>query len=150
MKKLLLPILVVSTLAFGAAQEPKVLKVDPSAQAKADKQMKLQNKNVIKFVIEEYKRKLPQKVDNYTQFVDISSKDLTLIYTFEINTGAKSDETVIKEDKKRMGEMVKLGICKSSQRFLDSDINLSYVYNSQATKKELFKFNVTKKDCSNI
>lgn len=147
MKKLLLPFLLTASIALFA-QEP--LKVDPLAQAKADKQMKIQNKNVIKFVIEEYKRKLPQKVDEYTSFVDISSKDLTLIYTFEINTGAKSDESVIKEDKERMGKMVHYGICQSAKRFLQSDIDISYVYMSAVSKKELFRFYVNKKDCTNF
>lgn len=144
MKKILSTLLILGTVTLFA-QEP--MKVDPSAQAKADKQMKLQNRNVIKYVIEEYKSKLPQKVDEYTSFIDIKSEDLTLVYVFEINSGVKTDETIIQEDKKRMAKVVKYGICNSSKRFLESDINIAYVYNSAATKKQLFRFDVTLKDC---
>lgn len=125
-------------------------KIDPSAQAQADKQMKVQNKNVIKYVIEAYSKKLPQKVDEYTSFVKIASDNLTLIYTFEINTGSKSDKAVIKDDYKRMSKMVRYGICKSSKRFLESDIDITYIYQSKTTKNELFKFDVTLNDCKNI
>ncbi len=111
------------------------------------KEMLKQNKTVIKMAVKAMKDKLPQKVDKYTQFTAIRSKDLTLIYTFEINTGAKSDEAVIKEDKKRMGKHVKKGICQSSKRFLDSHIDISYIYVSAKTKKELFRFDVTKNNC---
>lgn len=141
---------ILALVGISSLFSKETMPVDPSAQAKADKQMKLQNKNVIKAVVDEYSKKLPQKVDEYTTFVGISSKNLTLIYTFEINTGAKSDATVIKEDKKRMTEMVSYGICKSSKRFLESDINLSYIYTSKATKHELFKIDVTLEDCKNL
>ena len=111
------------------------------------KELKAQNREVIKLVVKEISKNLPQKVDNYTTFVNISSKDLTLIYTFEIFTGAQSDETVRKEGKKKMEKVVKNGICKSSKRFLESDINISYVYISAVTKKILFRFDMTKSDC---
>ena len=70
-----------------------------------------------------------------------------MIYTFEINTGAKSDEAIIKEGKERMAKRIRRGICQSSKRFLDSHIDISYIYKSAATKKELFRFDVTKSDC---
>ncbi len=144
MKKILSTLLILSTTTLFAQES---LKVDPSAQAKADKQMKLQNRNVIKHVIDEYSNKLPQKVDEYTSFVNIKSEDLTLVYVFEINSGVKTDETIIKEDRDRMSKVVTYGICNSSKRFLESDINIAYVYNSAATKKQLFRFDVTKTDC---
>lgn len=147
MKNILLSVLLLTSVSVFA-QEP--LKVDPSAQAKADKQMKIQNKNVIKHVVAELSSKLPQTVDKYTTFTNITSDDLTLIYTFEINTGAKSDEAVIKEDKPRMAPYIKKGICQSSRRFLQSDINIKYIYVSAASKKELFSFLVEAKDCLQV
>ena len=115
--------------------------------ADLSKEMLEQNKTVIKMAVKAMSEKLPQTVDKYTQFTAIRSKDLNLIYTFEINTGAKSDEAVIREDKKRMSKHVKEGICQSSKRFLDSHIDISYIYVSAKTKKELFRFDVTKNNC---
>ena len=147
MKNILISLLLLGSSSIFAAD---ALQVDPSAQAKADKQLKIQNKSVIKHVVEELSSKVPQTVDQYTTFTNITSDDLTLIYTFEINTGAKSDEAVRKEDGPRMGEYVKNGICQSSRRFLESDILIKYVYNSASSKKELFSFFVEPKDCLQI
>lgn len=72
---------------------------------------------------------------------------MTLIYTFEINTGAKSDEAVRNEDAERMERHVRQGICKTSKNFLDSNINISYIYISAKTKAKLFQFDVAKSDC---
>ena len=110
-------------------------------------EMLKQNKQVIKAAVAAISKKLPQKVDKYTQFTAISSKGLTLFYTFEINTGAKSDEAVRSEDRRRMSKYVTQGICQSSKYFLDSNINISYIYISAKTKAKLFQFNVTKSDC---
>ena len=109
-----------------------------------------QNKQIIKMVVDEISKKLPQKVDNYTTLVKIRDEALTLIYTFEINTGAKSDETVIKEDKARMKRVISKGICQSSKRFLDAGVTLSYEYLSTATKKELFAFTMNQKTCKEL
>jgi len=111
------------------------------------KDMKSQNKELIKMVVTEISSNLPQVVDKYTKFIKISNKDLTLIYTFEIDTGDKNDVDVIKQSEDRMRKVVKNGICQSSKRFLNSDINISYIYTSAKTKTKLFQFDVTKKDC---
>jgi len=112
-----------------------------------EKQMKSQNKVIVKMVVEEISRKLPQTVDKYTKFTKISNKDLTLIYTFEIDTGDKNDVDIIKQSEDRMRKVVKKGICQSSSRFLNSNINISYVYLNANTKTKLFQFDVTKRDC---
>lgn len=118
--------------------------------ADLSKEMLAQNRQVIKMAVEAISEKLPQKVDKYTQFTEINSKDLTLYYTFEINTGAKSDEAVSREDRDRMAKHIIPGICKSSKRFLDSHIDISYIYKSAKTKAKLFQFNVTKSDCAEM
>ena len=112
--------------------------------------MQEQNKKIIKMVVEEISKNLPQKVDKYTQITNIRDENLTLIYTFEINTGVKSDEAVIKEDKERMGKNITKGICESSKRFLDAGVTLSYEYMSKSTKKELFSFTMTQQICSEL
>ncbi|MEA3419038.1 MAG: hypothetical protein U9Q90_06520 [Campylobacterota bacterium] len=112
--------------------------------------IKMQNREVVKMAAAEMAAQLPQKVDNYTQLVDIKAKDESLVYTFEINTGAKSDDTVINEDKSRMKEAVTNGICQTSKRFLDSGILISYIYTSAASKKQLFHFDVNRKACEDL
>ena len=109
--------------------------------------VRLQNQTVIKMAASDMSKRLPQKVDDYTQLVKIEAKEQTLVYIFEINTGAKSDETIIKEDKSRMKRAVTTGICNSSKRFLQSGIDISYVYTSAVSKKVLFQFDVDQKDC---
>jgi hypothetical protein len=84
-----------------------------------------QNREIVKLASEEISKTLPQKVDSYTTLLKVEGKDTTLTYVFEINTGAKSDETVRKEDRTRMKEAITIGICKSSKRFLDAEIDIS-------------------------
>ncbi len=106
-----------------------------------------QNRQIVKLASEEITKTLPQKVDNYTTLLRVEGQDTTLVYVFEINTGAKSDETVRNEDRTRMQKTVTSGICRSSKRFLDAEINISYLYMSAASKEKLFQFNVSKDDC---
>ncbi len=122
----------------------------PPLNIRADsnvQELKVQNRKIVALVVEELSKDLPKTVDQYTQFVGIKSDDLTLIYIFEINTGVKSDETVQKEDHSRMKNAVTQGVCRSSQRFLDAQINISYLYKSAKTKKKLFQFDITQSDC---
>jgi len=110
--------------------------------------LKTQNRKIVTLVVKELSRDLPKRVDQFTEFVSIRSDGLTLIYIFEINTGAKSDEAIIKEDHSRMREAVTQGVCRSSQRFLDAQINISYLYQSAKSKKKLFQFDITQTDCT--
>ncbi|MFA6191017.1 MAG: hypothetical protein WC665_01565 [Sulfurimonas sp.] len=110
-------------------------------------EMQSQSKEIVKQVVSEISKTLPQTIDKYTKFVNIQGKESTLLYTFEINTGAKSDETVRNEDKSRMQKAVITGICQSSSKFLEAGINTSYIYISTKTKEPLFQFDVTQKDC---
>jgi len=116
----------------------------------ADK-VKQQNIEVVKAAAKELSAKLPQKVDAYTQLVDLKAEGENLIYTFEINTGAKSDETIVKEGEARqMKVRVSAGICRSSKRFLESGIGIHYIYKSAASKKVLFRYDVTNKTCLDL
>ncbi len=118
-----------------------------SADNLAEK-IKIQNQNVVKMAAKGLSEKLPQKVDDYTSLVKINADGETLIYTYELNVTGKSDEELSKEGKKRMKKPVINGICNSSKRFLDSGINISYIYTGAISKKELFRFDVEKKDCN--
>jgi len=106
-----------------------------------------QNRMIVKLASEELTKTLPQKIDNYTTLLRVEGQDTTLVYVFEINTGAKSDETVRNEDRTRMQKAVTSGICRSSKRFLDAEIDIAYLYKSAASKEKLFQFNVSKDDC---
>jgi len=111
------------------------------------KEMQKQNREIVKLSSQELSKTLPQTIDKYTTLTTVEGKDTTIIYTFEINTGAKSDETVKKEDRTRMQKAVTTGICQSAKRFLDAQINISYIYISAKSKAELFRFDVTQADC---
>ena len=134
-------LVVVTQLGFSAGVQQQEL---PTAQ------LKKQNKELVKLAATEINKTLPQTVDKYTTLTKVEGKDTTILYTYEINTGSKSDETVQKEDKTRMKEAVTYGICKSSKRFLDAQINISYLYISAKSKVELFRFDVSQSDCVNV
>ena len=114
------------------------------------KEMKSQNKEIVRMVVEEISSTLPQKIDDYTEFTEIKAQDTTMVYYFTINTGSKSDEAVINKDHSRMKQAVTKGICQSAERFINAQINISYVYSSAKTKAELFRFDISQKDCLGI
>ncbi len=110
-------------------------------------EMQKQKREIVKLSSEEISKTLPQTVDKYTTLTKVEGKESTMIYTFEINTGAKSDDMVRKEDRTRMQKAVTTGICQSSKRFIEAKINISYIYLSATSKAELFRFDVTHADC---
>ncbi len=117
------------------------------SQEMPSSEMQKQNQQIVKMASEEMTKTLPQKVDKYTTLQRVEGKGTRLTYVFEINTGAKSDETVIKEDRSRMKKAVTNGICTSSKRFLDAQIDITYLYTSAASKAKLFQFDVSQADC---
>jgi len=146
MRRLLLLGTVIMLLSsFGYATEL----IKNGSEYPIDK-LREKNQKIIKMVVSEISKQLPQKVDKYTQMTGIRDNNLTLIYTFEINTGAKSDESVKKDDKKRMEKSVTRGVCQSSKRFLEAGVTLTYEYLSASTKKELFAFTMTQKKCKDL
>jgi len=110
-------------------------------------EMQKQNQQIVRMASEEMTKTLPQKVDKYTTLQRVEGEGSRLTYVFEINTGAKSDEVVKKEDRSRMKKAVTNGICTSAKRFLDAQIDISYLYTSAATKAKLFQFDVSQADC---
>ncbi len=113
-----------------------------------NKEMIKQNRKIVQLSSKEISKTLPQSIDKYTTLTTVDGVDNTLVYKFEINTGAKSDEAVKNEDKTRMREAVTLGVCQSSKRFLDAQINISYIYLSATSKEELFRFDITQAKCT--
>ena len=131
----------VSSYASNTIKEGEVYPID---------KMKEQITQIIKMTVKEVSKGLPQKVDKYTEITKVRDENLTLIYTFEINTGTKSDENVRKEGKARMEKPVSQGICQSAKRFLDAGVTLSYEYLSKSTQAELFTFTLNKKKCKEL
>ena len=122
-----------------------------SAQDTEAEKIRSQNIQVVKMAAKELSVELPKKVDEYTSLVSIDAKGENLIYTFEIDTGVKKDETIIAEAKERkMGERILRGICRSSKRFIESGIDISYVYRSAAGKGRLFRFDADRKVCESL
>ncbi len=114
------------------------------------KEMKKQNIEVAKLTAAALSKDLPHTIDKYTTLIKIISEGTTLVWTFEINTGAKSDESIKNEDHSKMQKAVTKGICQSSSKFLIAGINTSYIYISAKTKANLFRFDISQKDCLGI
>ncbi|MEA1891123.1 MAG: hypothetical protein U9N33_00260 [Campylobacterota bacterium] len=138
--KIILTLLSLSLTLF--ASDPKV-----KSSEFPQKEIKKQNKEIAKLVAQEISETLPQAVDKYTTLTKIKNIGTTLVYTFEINSGVKSDESIRKEDHSRMKKAITTGVCQSSSKFLAAGINTSYVYISAKTKANLFRFDITQKDC---
>ena len=119
------------------------------ADALPDK-VKQQNIHVVQAAAKGLSEKLPQKVDKYTSLVKIVSKGERLIYTYEINDPKMSDDAIKGKGQKKMKKPVTHGICTSSKRFLQSGISITYRYVGAKSKKELFAFDVSKKDCESL
>ncbi len=143
-KKILL-FLLSASLSFGTSLDTPTRMGEFPAE-----QMKAQNTKIVKLVTQEIKQTLPQTIDKYTILRDIQAQGTTLLYIFELNTGAKSDESVRKEDRSRMEKAVTVGVCQSSRKFLEAGINTSYSYISAKTKAKLFRFDITQKDCTGL
>ena len=109
--------------------------------------MQKQNREIASMAAKEISKSLPQKIDKFTTLQSIKNKNTTLIYTFVINDPAKSDDAIIQQDHSRMQKVVVDGVCKTSKRFLQAGINISYLYISAKSKKVLFKFDITKEKC---
>lgn len=150
MRKITLSIFTLLTASQLLFSEALPASKDPLMQEKADSQIKMQNTEVIKAVVLELSKKVPQKVDKFTTFTKISNKGLNLIYTYEINAPAKSDDEIRAKDRTRMEKAVIYGVCTRSKRFLESDISLTYLYLSAQSKEELFRFEITPEKCSEI
>ena len=139
-KKLVYMLCIMGQFVFASNLPIKNQDVSPQ-------QLQAQNKEITKLVAAQLSKDLPQQIDKYTKFTNIKAQDASLIYTFEINTGAKSDQAVIKDDKERMENAVMKGVCMSSKRFMDAQIVISYIYISEKTKAKLFQFNIDQKKC---
>jgi len=143
--RILLFAAVSTLLATAQVTKPFNPQIQMGGDLSADK-MRAQNLNVVKKAVEGMRETLPQKVDEYTQLVAIDGNGTRLIYTFEVNTGAKSDETMRKEGAK-MAPRILEGICRSAERFMDADISLTYRYISSATRTEVLRVDADKSKC---
>jgi len=114
------------------------------------KDMKSQNKEIVKLAAAAMNKSLPQTIDKYTTLKTVKADKDTIVYIYELNIAPKTDATVKKEDYTRMKKAITRGTCASSKRFLESNIALRYIYTSKSSKKELFRFEVKQESCSKI
>jgi hypothetical protein len=113
-------------------------------------QLEKQNKQIVQLAATEISKQLPQKIDRYTTITQVLAQDTNLIYVHEIKVDAKSDDAIIKEDHSRMQKAIIKGVCRTSQRFLEAKINLTYRYISAVTKRKLFEFNINEQTCLDL
>ncbi len=142
-------VVLVLLLMTGVNIEAAALKkFSPKIQFDGDldvDKMREQNLNVVKKAVEGLRKTLPQRVDKYTKFVAIDNNSTRLIYTFEVDAGPKSNETLRKEGKK-MAKRIFDGICRSAKR-LEADISLTYRYINKADKTEILRVDADKNKC---
>jgi hypothetical protein len=106
-----------------------------------------QNREILNLMKTELSKNLPRKIDPYTTLVAVDINALTLISTYEINTGGKSDESVRKNDMPRMVKAITHGECKRSKVHFENGMALEYRYKNAATKKDIFNIFISLKDC---
>ncbi len=144
MKKILNSILLLNALFVpcAIANDLKVKNQDVSPA-----QLQKQNTQITELAAAQISKDLPQVINKYTTITDIQAIGAKLIYIYEIKTGAKSDKEVMAEDRTKWEKLYIANVCKRSKRFLDAQVHLSYVYNSEKTKVKLFQFDVTQAKC---
>ncbi|ABB44573.1 hypothetical protein Suden_1295 [Sulfurimonas denitrificans DSM 1251] len=123
---------------------------DIRSQELSTQNMQKQNTQITKLAADELSKTLPQTIDKHTKLIKVASNETALIYIFEIDAAPKSDEVIKKEDHSGMKEAVTIGVCRSSKRFLEANITITYIYNSAKSKAELFRFDIDNKSCSNL
>ena len=140
--------LIITMVIFGQIVYANNLPI--KNQDVSPQQLQKQNIQITKLAAAAESKNLPQTIDKYTTIISIKAVDTTLIYTFEINSGSKSDEAIIKEDHSRMKQAVTQGVCRSSKRFMDAQITKRYLYKSAISKNKLFQFDIKQADCIKI
>jgi len=113
-------------------------------------QLEKQNIEIAAMAATQLSKDLPKTINKFTKIVEIKAVGINLIYIYEINTGAKSDDAIIAEDRTKWEQIYVQNICKSSKRFIDAKIELSFIYKSAITKRKLFQFDVNQKKCFKI
>ena len=132
-----------------SAQAQAIKPFNPKIQMGGDltiDKLRQQNLTVVKKAVEGIRQTLPQKVDNYTQFVAIDSNGTRLIYTFAVDAGPKTDEALQAKGKKMAPRVLK-GMCSSADRFIQADIALTYRYVNKATQTEILRVDADKHLC---
>ena len=117
-------------------------------QELSTKEMKKQNEFIVKLASKEMNKSTPQVIDKLTTLVQVRANKTTLEYIYEINIAPKTDKHVQKQNHSKMKDTIVRGTCNKSKRFLQADIDITYIYRSSLSKVELFRFNVNQKSCS--
>lgn len=125
---------------------PALLAVGVIAKDNYEKKV-AQNGEILKLMKEELSKGIPKKIDPYTTLVAVDVEGLTLVSTYEINTGVKSDESVRKNDMPRMRNAIINGECKRSKIHFENGMGIEYRYKNANTKKDIFSIKIKLKEC---
>ena len=124
-------------------------KFNPQIQMGGDltvDKLRKQNLIVVKKAAEGIGETLPQRVDKFTKLTAIDANGTRLIYTFSVDAGPKSDETM-RQEGARMAPRILKGICQSAERFMQADITLTYRYINSGTHSEILRVDADKSKC---
>jgi hypothetical protein len=138
----LLVTIIVSLIQICVAKDLPIKNQDVSPA-----QLQKQNKKIAQLAAKQLSKNLPQVINKSTTIVSIKAVDTTLIYTYEIKSGAKSDDAIRAEDRTAWEKVFVKNVCERSKRFMDAQISLSYVYTSAISKEKLFQFDVDQQKC---
>ena len=142
--------MILAVAMLGLAAQAQVMKpFNPQIQTGGDlsiDKIRQQNLTVVQKAVEGIRKTLPQKVDNYTQFVAIESNGTRLIYTFSVDAGPKTDDA-LRAQGRGMAPRIFKGMCTSAERFIQADIALTYRYINKATQAEILRVDADKKLC---
>jgi hypothetical protein len=125
--------------------EPQIQIEKITREMSIDK-LKQQNRELVQKAVEGLNENLPQKVDDFTQFVGVEGNGTKLTYLFDVDAGPKSDATLRKEGT-AMAPRIRTGICATAKRFLQADITLSYRYRNRTTGTPVLVVDVNKTQC---
>ncbi len=106
-----------------------------------------QNRQILQMMQSELSKGLPKKIDTYTTLVGVDVEDQTLVYLYTINTGAKSDASVRREDMPRMKEAIVQGECRRSKIHFENGMDIEYRYRNALSNAELFRIHISFDNC---
>ena len=106
-----------------------------------------QNRQILQMMQSELSKGLPKKIDTYTTLIGVEVENQTLVYIYAINTGAKSDESVRRDDMPRMQRAIIQGECRRSKIHFENGMDIEYRYRNALSHAELFRIHISYDNC---
>ena len=147
--KTLIGSLLLSIGVVIVSQAAPIKQFSPQIQLDGDlsvDKMRKQNLLIVRKAAEGIGESLPQRVDAYTKLTAVDANGTRLIYTFEVDAGPKSIESM-RAKGHLMAPRILSGICRSAQRFMEADITLTYRYLALPSRQEVLRVDANKTKC---